>query len=393
MADAYMSRRYFLGTAASLAASLALAGCDAQPVDDKHVRVGVMGPFTGDVAQYGIAVRSGILLYFKQFNEQGGANGKRVEPIVEDEKGDATEAILVYNKLLDEGVSAIIGDVTSTPTIALAQKSVLDTIPCVSASATAGDVVVHGNNMFRVCITDPFQGRVMAEFAHKQGYTNVGTIFNSGGDYETGVSEAFVKHAEELGIEISSQQGYPQGAVDFNAQLTTIISKHPDAIFCPNYYQDDGKIVTQARQLGYTGVMLGSDGWPNIIGGEQDYASPADLNNCFYNSSFVASNKDEKVTKFVDAYQKEYGSAPTNFCALGYDAAMIMCQAISRAEQSGQKTGSKPYREAIIHAIASEKVDGVTGTISYNGTGDPVKSTLIIAFQDGNEVIYDTING
>ena len=393
MADAYMSRRRFFTLTSSIATSAFLAGCGSQPVDNSHIRVGVMGPYTGDVAQYGLAVRSGALLYIKKFNEQGILNGKVIEAIAEDEKGDSTEAILVYNKLIDEGVTAIIGDVTSTPTIALAQKSVLDTIPCVTASATAGDVVVHGNNMFRACITDPFQGRVMAEFAYKQGYRNIGTIFNSGGDYETGVNDAFVKHADELGIQVTSQQGYPEGAVDFNAQLTTIISKKPDAIFCPNYYQDDGKIVTQARQLGYTGVIMGSDGWPNIIGGKQDYASAADLNNCFYNSSFVASNTDKKVQDFVAAYQEEYQSAPTNFCALGYDAAMIVCQALAVVEKAGYTLGTLEYRKATIEAIASNKVDGVTEAISYNGSGDPVKSTLIVAFQDGKEVIYDTIEG
>lgn len=393
MADAYMSRRRFFALTSSIATSAFLAGCGSQPADNSHIRVGVMGPYTGDVAQYGLAVRSGALLYIKKFNEQGILNGKVIEAIAEDEKGDSTEAILVYNKLIDEGVTAIIGDVTSTPTIALAQKSVLDTIPCVTASATAGDVVVHGNNMFRACITDPFQGRVMAEFAYKQGYKNIGTIFNSGGDYETGVNDAFVKHADELGIQITSQQGYPEGAVDFNAQLTTIISKKPDAIFCPNYYQDDGKIVTQARQLGYTGVIMGSDGWPNIIGGKQDYASAADLNNCFYNSSFVASNTDKKVQDFVAAYQEEYQSTPTNFCALGYDAAMIVCQALTVVEKAGYTLGTLEYRKATIEAIASNKVDGVTGAISYNGSGDPVKSTLIVAFQDGKEVIYDTIEG
>ena len=388
-----MSRRRFFALTSSIATSAFLAGCGSQRADNSHIRVGVMGPYTGDVAQYGLAVRSGALLYIKKFNEQGILNGKVIEAIAEDEKGDSTEAILVYNKLIDEGVTAIIGDVTSTPTIALAQKSVLDTIPCVTASATAGDVVVHGNNMFRACITDPFQGRVMAEFAYKQGYKNIGTIINSGRDYETGVNNAFVKHADELGIQVTSQQGYPEGAVDFNAQLTTIISKKPDAIFCPNYYQDDGKIVTQARQLGYTGVIMGSDGWPNIIGGKQDYASAADLNNCFYNSSFVASNTDKKVQDFVAAYQEEYQSAPTNFCALGYDAAMIVCQALAVVEKAGYTLGTLEYRKATIEAIASNKVDGVTGAISYNGSGDPVKSTLIVAFQDGKEVIYDTIEG
>jgi len=387
-----LTRRRFLEVAGTIAGSFALAGCSPKNQDPNSIYVGVMGPYTGDVAQYGLAVRSGILLYLKEFNKNGGAGGRQIVPIAEDEKGDSTEAILVYNKLLDENVCAILGDVTSTPTIALAQKSVLDNIPCVTASATAEDVVAHGNNMFRATVTDPFQGVVLAEFAKKQGYQRVGTIFNSGGDYEIGVNNAFVQRARELGIEVVSQQGYPTGAVDFNAQLTSIIGLDPDAILAPNYYQDNGKIVTQARQLGCKKPFMGADGWAGIIGGEQDYASAADLEGCFYCSAFVASNPDEKVQHFVKAYTEEYGEAPTNFCSLGYDAAMILCSALKTVEKRGYTYNSNEYRQAIIDAIASGVVEGVTGTLSYQGTGDPVKSTLIITFKDGKESIYDTIN-
>lgn len=387
-----LTRRRFLEVAGSIAGSFVLAGCTPKNQDPHSIYVGVMGPFTGDVAQYGLAVRSGILLYLKEFNQNGGAKGHKVVPILEDEKGDSTEAILVYNKLLDEKVSAIFGDVTSTPTIALAQKSALDNIPCVTASATAGDVVIHGHNMFRATVTDPFQGVVLAEFAVKQGYKRIGTIFNSAGDYEIGVNSAFVAHAQELGIEVVSQQGYPAGAVDFNAQLTSIMAQNPDAILAPNYYQDNGKIVTQARQLGYSKPFIGADGWAGIIGGSQDYASAADLEGCYYCSAFVASNPDEKVQRFVKAYTAEYGEAPTNFCSLGYDAAMILCTALEVAENTGYAHDSSEYKQAIIDAIAAGVVEGVTGTVSYQGTGDPVKSMLIISFKDGKESIYDTIN-
>mgnify|MGYP000110490102 FL=1 len=195
-----------------------------------------------------------------------------------------------------------------------------------------------------------------------------------------------------MGIEVVSQQGYPTGAVDFNAQLTSIIGLDPDAILAPNYYQDNGKIVTQARQLGCKKPFMGADGWAGIIGGEQDYASAADLEGCFYCSAFVASNPDEKVQHFVKAYTEEYGEAPTNFCSLGYDAAMILCSALKTVEKRGYTYNSNEYRQAIIDAIASGVVEGVTGTLSYQGTGDPVKSTLIITFKDGKESIYDTIN-
>ena len=150
-------------------------------------------------------------------------------------------------------------------------------------------------------------------------------------------------------------------------------------------------IVTQARQLGYKGVFLGADGWAGIVGGDQDYASTADLEGCFYCSSFVASNPDEKVKKFIEDYKAEYNEAPTNFNALAYDAAAIVTEGLKAAEEKGLEPGSDDYKQAVIDGIKAAKVEGVTGTISYSGTGDPQKSTLIITFKDGGETIFDTI--
>ncbi len=392
-----VSRRQFLEVSGLVAAGLGLAGCggsgssSASGSDDGTIKVGVMGPLSGSVAQYGVACRDGALLYFKQVNAEGGINGKQIETDVQDEKGDATEAVTVYNKLVEDGVTAIVGDVTSKPTIAVAQKSVTDNMPCVTASATTADVISYGDNYFRACVTDPFQGKVMGDFAAKQGYKTVATIFDSGDDYASGVADAFKAECEAKGITVSSEQGYASGATDFNAQLTAIIATNPDAILSSNYYQDDGMIVTQARQLGYKGVFLGADGWAGIVGGDQDYASTADLEGCYYCSSFVASNPDESVQKFIEDFKAEYSEAPTNFNALGYDAAAIVCAGIQAAEEKGGTPGSDDYKQAVIDGIAAAKVEGVTGTISYSGTGDPQKSTLIITFKDGAEEIFDTI--
>lgn len=185
---------------------------------------------------------------------------------------------------------------------------------------------------------------------------------------------------------------FPAGATDFNGQPTSLISGNPDAILAPNYYQDNGKIVTQARKLGYKGVFLGADGWAGIIGGDQDYASAEDLEGCFYDTSFVSSNTAAGVQDFIKAYTDEYGEAPTNFCALDYDAAAIMAADLEAAEKTGEAAGSDAYKQAAIVGIASAKVSGVTGEISYSGTGDPVKSTLIITFKDGKEEVFDTID-
>ena len=123
------------------------------------IKIGVIAPLTGDVAVYGTAVNNGVKLYTKQFNEAGGLNGKQVELVIYDDKGDATEALNAYNKLVtSDQVVAIIGPVTSSPTFGVAQKSVADNMPCITASATHPDVTTYGSNFFRACFEDPFQG-------------------------------------------------------------------------------------------------------------------------------------------------------------------------------------------------------------------------------------------
>ena len=390
-----VSRRSFVKfsglAAAGMGGASILAGCGGSSSSngDKTIKIGVLGPYSGDVAQYGLACRYGADLYFEQNPKIGDYT---VELNEQDEKGDATEAVNAYNKMSQEGVVGIVGDVTSTPTIAVAQASANDGIPCVTPSATAADVVTFGDNTFRACVTDPFQGKLIADFAAKQGWKTVGSIYNSGDDYSTGVQKAFVEECAAKGVSTPDnlQLGYSAGDFDFKTQLTTIISAGVDAIFSPNYYSDDGKIISQARQQGYTGPVFGVDGWSNIASG--GYATASELQNCYYCCSFIANNDDEKVKKFVSDYEAKYNETPTNFCALGYDAAMVLAEGIEVALDGGAKPDDKDFVDKVVAGIAGNKVSGVTGDISFNGTGDPEKSSLIISFDaDGNEVVFGSI--
>ena len=393
-----VSRRQFVTGSAAAIMGLGLVGCGGNGGGEggdgaSSIKVGIMGPHTGDNSSYGLACLNGAQLYFKQLNADGGVNGKQIEAVVYDTKGDATEAVNAYNRLVQEdGVTGIVGSVLTGPTIAVAQASVADNMPCVTPSATAADVVTYGSNYFRACVTDPEQGRVMARFASEQGYQNVATLYLSGSDYSEGVNAAFCDEAESLGITITTQQSYADGDVDFKAQLTNIIATNPDAILVPNYYHDDGMIVNQARTQGYDKVFLGVDGWSGIYGGSENYADAANLHDCYYCCAFSSSNESETATKFVSDYEAEYGEAPTNFCALGYDAAMVLAAGLTAAEEAGLEAGSDEYKQAVIDGVASGTVEGVTGSISYEGTGDPVKSSLIITFaEDGAEETFQVL--
>lgn len=386
-----MKKKRILALGMAAAMAFALASCGSSSSESGSgtadsgesadvINIGVMGPYTGDVAQYGLSVRNGVELYIEQVNEAGGINGKQINLIEEDEKGDATEAVNAYQKMVEQGITGLIGDVTSTPCIAVAQISVEDNMPMITPSATAADVVSFGDNCFQTTISDPYQGTTMAQYAaEKLGIKTVGTVFNSGDDYSTGCNDAFVEECANVGITVTSEQGYAQGDTDFKALISTLISEGVDAIYCPNYYSDIGKIVTQARELGYEGIFIGVDGWSSV----ENYASAEDLANCYYCCSFATALTSDNVQSFIQAYNDKYGEDPANFEALGYDAAMQMCAALQAAEDAGLEPGSDEYKATMIDTIANQEIEGVTGTIRYEGTGTPVKALRILTFDNG----------
>lgn len=157
----------------------------------------------------------------------------------------------------------------------------------------------------------------MAQYAsEKLGAKTAAVIFETGSDYSVGLKDAFVEKCGELGVEVVAAEGYSKGDVDFKAQMTNIASKNPDVVFSPNYYQDDGMIVTQARAAGVTGTFLGGDGWGSV----KDYASAEDLEGSVYCSGYAPGSNDA-VKKFEADYEAKYGEAiPNMFAPLGYDA-------------------------------------------------------------------------
>jgi branched-chain amino acid transport system substrate-binding protein len=286
---------------AVLMAFACLTGCKAKTSDT--IKVGILGPHTGDYAVYGLAVKNGAQLYIDQVNADGGINGKQIETIVYDNKGDSTEAITAFTRMVDEGITALIGDVLTGNTIAVVGEAYPINMPMITASATAAAVTVDettGNvftNVFRTCFIDPFQGEKMAEYAaDKLGAASAAILTMTGNDYSVGLAEAFKTKCEELGVAVVAEEGYSEGDVDFKSQLTNILAAAPDVVFCPNYYQDDGMIVTQAREIGLTATFLGGDGWAGV----SEYASAEDLEGSFYCSAYAPGSTDA-VKAFEDA--------------------------------------------------------------------------------------------
>lgn len=344
--------------------------------EDGDIKVGGLAPLTGDVSVYGIAVDNGVQLAIHEINSNGGVLGRDIHYIVYDEKGDATEAVNAYNKLVQsDKVVAIIGDVTSKPTLAVAQQAVKDKIPMITASGTAENITAAGENIFRACFIDPFQGELMASYAAKKlGKKTAAVIYDISDDYSKGLYESFEASAKDLGLEIVQVEGYSKGTVDFKAQLTNIKSKNPDVIFLPVYYQDVALIAVQAKELGITAQFLGADGWDGVTG-QVDASNMDAVNDAYFCSQYSAQSDDPKMQEFLKEYKKLYGTDASQFAVLGYDAMMMLAQAMENAGSTDSA--------AITKALSEIDFTGLTGHMVFDEKRNPIKSAAITQIQDG----------
>ena len=349
---------------------------------EETIQIGVITPETSGVAQYGIAVRDAVELYTEQFNAAGGVNGKLIDLIIYDDKGDPVEAMNAYNKLVyDDEVPAIIGPVTSSPTFGVAEASVEDNMPCITPTATHPDVTTYGSNFFRACFEDPFQGGTMARFAAAElGAKTAGIIYNSADAYSTGLMDAFVEAAAEAGLEIVVTEGYAAGDVDFKAQLTNIANATPDVLFIPDYYNTAYMICSQARELGITATFLGVDGTDGVLAIEgADYSV---FEGMYFANHYSADDTAEVVVNFRKAYEEAYGETPNALGALAYDGAKILFEALIKVDNAGVEIGPDSHQE-IIDALSETEIDGVTGHITFDENNNPVKDLAIIKIEGG----------
>ncbi|NLI55519.1 ABC transporter substrate-binding protein [bacterium] len=358
-------------------------GCQTKEKAVEEIKIGGVGPISGEASTYGISTRNGENLAVEEWNAKGGVLGKKIKLIFEDDKGDATEAATVWTELIDQDkVVAIVGSVMSKCSLAGAPIAQAKGVPFVSSGSTNPRVTEYGDYIFRVCFIDSFQGKVGANFAYYDlGARKVGLIFDVGNDYTKGLSEFFRDQFINLGGEVVGFESHPTGATDFKAQLTNLIKAGAELIYIPDYYSDAALIMKQARELGFKGYFLGSDGWdsPDLvkIGGDA-------VEGGFFTNHFSKDDQRPEVQEFVKKYKEKFGQDPEALASLAYDAMNITLTAIQNA---GSTDGAK-----IKEALKNIEFNGVTGFITFDENRNPVKSVVILEIKNGQQVYKTAVN-
>lgn len=362
-------------TVTMLMLGVSAAYADGDTLAGQTIIIGNIAPMTGALAAYGAAVDNGIRLAASEINAAGGILGATVEISTKDDQFTPAEAISGFNALLSEGAVAIIGAVASSVTSAITSMANDEGIVLITATSTNDAITTEDDYVFRACFKDSFQGKMAAAFAASQGWTKAAILYATGDAYSSGLRDAFVAAAPDYGIEIVEEQSTSDtSAVDFSSQMATIAASGADMLFAPYYYDSVGpKIIPQAREAGFTGAIIGADGFD----GTESYAvgDLSNYENVYFTNHYSAEDPSDTVQNFIAAYTAAYDPASLNaLAALAYDAMYMLAQAIETA-------GSVDH-DAIREAMVGMHYVGVTGDMTLDETGTPAKSVSILTFAE-----------
>jgi len=365
------------------ASSSAREGPD--PNDKSDILIGSYNSMTGSEATFGQSTYAGIQLAIEEINAGGGVNGRKLVVRNYDTQGKSQEAGTAVTRLItDDEVTAIIGEVASSLSIAGGRVAQQYGVPMISPSSTNAQVTQIGDMVFRVCFVDSFQGYVAAKFLRENlKFDKVAVLFDQSQAYSKGLKDDFSKAFIALGGTIIGEQAFTGGDPDFSAQLTTIRSLSPQAIYVPGYYTDVGNIALQARKLGIgkNVPLIGGDGWDSSklaeIGGDA-------IEGSFYSNHYSPDQPSPEVKQFVEKFTAKFGQMPDGLAALGYDATLILADAMKRAKS----LDGKDLAAAI---AATQDFAAVTGTISIDANRNASKAAVVVQMKGGKPVFVAAV--
>ena len=375
-----------LNKAVSVAMAAArVAGALTVPAaaEEGTFKIGVIGPMTGDYAQYGTNVYNAAKIAIDEVNANGGFNGYQVELLdAGDDQGDGEKAVNAYNDLLDKGMQMLCGTVTSGACIAVGAEAAESTF-LFTPSGSAVDCITAGSNEFRMCFTDPMQGSKSAQYISENGLaTKIAILYDSSTDYNVGIHDAFVEAAPEYGLEIVADEAYTTDSnTDFSVQISKIKDSGAELLFLPNYYSDCALILQQAADAQLDVTFFGVDGMDGILSVENFDTSLAE--GVMLLTPFSATAEDEATVNFVTAYgEANNGETPNQFAADAYDVIYAM-QAAANDAGITPDMSNEDISAAMSASMLNIEIDGLTGAAKWTEDGECDKEPKAVVIKDG----------
>jgi len=356
---------------ALISSLVVVSGCGKK--EEKVIKIGVIGPMTGEGATYGAAMKRGVEIAVNEINMSGGINKKKIELIYEDSKLNAKDAINGFRKLVDiNKVPVVIGAAASKVTLNIAPLAEKSEVVLISSISTADKIKYAGDFIFRDVPPNRQQGKTAANFVIETLGKKNCVVFYKNDDYGISLADAFIEAIKNKGGKILLKESYSPTEPNYKNQLSKIKQLHSEVIFFPGNYEDTGKILKQARELGLKSIFIGGDGSysPELlrIAGKAAEGS-------YYTVMGLPTNVSEEMSEFRKNFKDKYNTDPDVYSIYSYDAAMVVLLAC--------KNIKKIDGESIKNELYKSDYMGLTGTIKFDQYGEVDKDYAIYTVKNG----------
>jgi branched-chain amino acid transport system substrate-binding protein len=343
------------------------------------VKVASIYAFSGVAASSNSPSARGVRYGVEEVNRRGGILGQPVELIELDNLSTPIGSKVAADRAVTAGVAAIIGASWSSHSLAIAKVAQAHGLPMITTDSTNERVTRIGDYVFRVCYTDPFQGKVMARFAATElKAASAAIMINSTSDYSIELAEVFARSFTAEGGTIRKQVHYKHSQDHFRSEMEALRMADSDVLFVPGH-DESAAILLEAVHAGIRSIPIGCDGWSTINfferGGERVPVG-------YYCTHWSEDVGTAQSRRFVETFKRN--GRMLSIEPLGYDAVLLLADAASRA---------KSLQPARLRAAlaATEGFPGVTGDISFDRHGDPIKATVVMQIRNGVAVYLKRI--
>ncbi len=386
-----MKKMFGLVLAVLMIAGL-FAGCGADAAAAKRgdeIVIGLTGPFTGDNAVYGEAVRMGMEIAVEEINAKAAAEGgPKIRFEYQDDVSDNEKASNAYNALKDAGLQIFAGAVTTGPCNTLAPLTNADDIFMMTPSGSGESIPMAGKNVFQMCFTDPNQGAASAELIKGKNLgTKVGILYDATTDYSNGIKDSFVAKAQQLGLDVAVITSFDSTTADMKTQLQQIKNAGCDLVFMPIYAAQAVTVLNNAKEMEFINdvTFLGCDGMDGVL--TQGNFDTTLTEGLIMMTPFAADATDDATVSFVTKYkEKSGGEIPNQFAADGYDVIYAIYQGCVTKGITG-KTSNADTCAALIEYFATATYDGLTGkNMTWDANGMVNKMPAAVVVENGSYV-------
>jgi branched-chain amino acid transport system substrate-binding protein len=361
-------------TAAILAAAAGLVAC----AGSTEVKLGMIVSLQGTGSPYGSAIRDGVELAVEQLNEAGGidVDNAGVKPVVlltRDAESDPVRGTEAAHDLMDLGVIATIGADVSDVTLAVAPHFQEAEQILMSPSSSTPKLTAAGDYIYRNFPSDDLEALNVADYIfNKAGLREAAVIANQN-EFGLGQKSAFIQRFRTLGGRDVGQESFPTNATTEQiAQAVQGIAGAP-AVFIAGYSEETAAVVSALRAAGSEAALFGSGA---VLAGPLVAAGGDAVEGLIFpRPSYDPESSEPQVRAFVAAFEAKYNRIPDTYAAHGYDAAMILAQAI-------QEAGEDPA-EIRFYLNSMNPYEGVAGTTDFDDNGDVRKFHRMYMIRDG----------